>query len=592
MTIFCQILVTGLVIMLASLLLQSSKTIAFVITDRSHHTIHHFQPFSLLANNLDCQDDYDAIIVGSGMGSLVAGNVLVGAGRRVLMLESHSIPGGYTTNFYRKGFRFEVSNHLITGCERGGAVGDLLHDLHASDRIEFIRLKELMRWVDPAHHIDYVVPLNLTDHIRHLSQLFPNETKGISEFYQLYYPIVEFVLMDRQKQGIDKILHVLCNIPVLARLLLLKGKTAADILDPFVKEPACRDIMTIMASIFGLDYTELDAPIFLFGSMAHFCEGAFYPKGGTGKFSRVLADHFRELGGDLRLKVHVDEILLEHNRAAGVRISRGPNSTITSEIRAQCVIVGCDINALVTKLCSPSLLPAAYVKNILDRVPGPSAVLVWAGLDLDLREYGITTYEVIRNHNAQQPAAELLDHVMHTGDYSLLPFSGVTVYSNIDPTCCPPGKSVIASIFIASEEVFKRTLDSPNGGEAYKALKGRIQGQFMEHMSCTLAIPDLAKHAEVVEVATPITLKRYTGHRQGSFMGWKLTPSQGAFSNLPKQPPIVGLFTCGQWVGFGGVSNVMTTGLEAGKMADRFLTRKKSRSRHSLQSWTPGTRTS
>jgi phytoene dehydrogenase-like protein len=76
-------------------------------------------------------------------------------------------------------------------------------------------------------------------------------------------------------------------------------------------------------------------------------------------------------------------------------------------------------------------------------------------------------------------------------------------------------------------------------------------------MSTTLAIPDLAKHAEVVEVAMPITLKQYTGHREGSFMGWKLTPDQGAFSSMPEQPPVPGLFSCGQWVAFGSVSNVI-----------------------------------
>lgn len=585
--VFCSAFATGLVLTLASLLLKTSEISAFVTTAPRTRR---FQPFYPLAisNALDSprnfdQDDYDVIIIGSGMGSLVAGNFLVRAGRRVLMLESHSIPGGYTTNFYRKGFRFEVSNHMITGCERGGAVGDLLHLLQVHDRIQFIRLKELMRWIDPARHIDYVVPLDLREHVRQLSQLFPNSSDGIHEFYQLYYPIVEFVLKDRRLHGLDKILNLLFNIPVVVRLLLLKGKTAADILDPLVKDPACRDIMTIMASIFGLDYTELDAPIFLFGSMAHFCEGAFYPQGGSGKLSRVLANQFRERGGDLRVKQHAEEILFENKRPVGVRIA-APKPLSTKTVRAACVIVGCDTNELVTKLCSPGSLPETYVKNILDRVPGPSAVLVWAGLDIDLREHGFTTYEVIRNHNVEHSAAELLNHVMRTGDYSILPFSGVTIYSNIDPTCCPRGKSVITSIFIASEDVFERALAS-NG--AYKALKERVQGQFMKHMSSTLAIPDLAKHAEVVEVATPITLKRYTGHREGSFMGWKLTPDQGAFSNMPEQPPVLGLFSCGQWVDFGGVSNVMTTGLRAGKMADRFLERYKSRPRHSIQSRAP-----
>jgi len=42
-------------------------------------------------------------------------------------------------------------------------------------------------------------------------------------------------------------------------------------------------------------------------------------------------------------------------------------------------------------------LPEKYVKSIACRQPGPSVVRVWAGLDIDLRDYGITCYEIIRN---------------------------------------------------------------------------------------------------------------------------------------------------------------------------------------------------
>lgn len=277
--------VAGASFMLAYLLVGASENTAFVTTTWPLEQRSVTSPckqdgsnkaFFDAINNGNYDENYDAIIVGSGMGSLVAGNVLAGAGRRVLMLESHSIPGGFTTNFYRKGYRFEVSTHMITGCDRGGTVGDLLHDLHVDDRIEFIQLKELMRWIDPAHDIDYVVPLSLSQHICQLSQLFPNQEQGIKEFYRLYYPVVEFVLNFKRKQGLDKIVYSLSNVPALLRLLMLKGKTASDILVPLVTDPACRDIMTIMTLIFGLDYTEIDAPIFLFGSMGHHADGGEY----------------------------------------------------------------------------------------------------------------------------------------------------------------------------------------------------------------------------------------------------------------------------------------------------------------------------
>ena len=63
---------------------------------------------------------FDAIIIGSGMAGLFAANLLVRKGHRVLLLEKHTVPGGYTTKFERKGFRFDASNHYVGGGEPGG----------------------------------------------------------------------------------------------------------------------------------------------------------------------------------------------------------------------------------------------------------------------------------------------------------------------------------------------------------------------------------------------------------------------------------------------------------------------------------------
>jgi phytoene dehydrogenase-like protein len=47
------------------------------------------------------------IIIGAGLGGLVAGNLLAARGHRVKIFEAHSAPGGYTAGFRRKGFYFE-----------------------------------------------------------------------------------------------------------------------------------------------------------------------------------------------------------------------------------------------------------------------------------------------------------------------------------------------------------------------------------------------------------------------------------------------------------------------------------------------------
>jgi phytoene dehydrogenase-like protein len=123
-------------------------------------------------------------------------------------------------------------------------------------------------------------------------------------------------------------------------------------------------------------------------------------------------------------------------------------------------------------------------------------------------------------------------------------------------------------------EIFERSLDpGRKRGKAYKELKQRITAQLLEKAARALGIPDLESHVEVLEVATPITLERYTGNRGGSFVGWKWSAEQAADGHFPQESPIGNLFLCGHWVSpGGGVNFVMSSGVNAGEIADEYLT--------------------
>jgi len=86
---------------------------------------------------------YDAIIIGAGMGGLVCGNLLDYKGYKVLIVEKNFVPGGYCTNFTRKGYTFDAAVHFFNGCEPGGMVFEILKKFDAEDCVEFIKLDEI-----------------------------------------------------------------------------------------------------------------------------------------------------------------------------------------------------------------------------------------------------------------------------------------------------------------------------------------------------------------------------------------------------------------------------------------------------------------
>ena len=116
---------------------------------------------------------FDAIIIGSGMAGLFAANLLVKKGHRVLLLEKHSVPGGYTTNFERKGFRFDASNHFIGGGEPGGMAYETLAKIGAEHRVEFLTHETFGCIVDEARGIEYRAPWQLNEYVDLLAKLFP-----------------------------------------------------------------------------------------------------------------------------------------------------------------------------------------------------------------------------------------------------------------------------------------------------------------------------------------------------------------------------------------------------------------------------------
>jgi phytoene dehydrogenase-like protein len=49
----------------------------------------------------DPRSDYDAVVVGAGIGGLICANLLVRAKLRVLLVEQHYMTGGYCSTFRR-----------------------------------------------------------------------------------------------------------------------------------------------------------------------------------------------------------------------------------------------------------------------------------------------------------------------------------------------------------------------------------------------------------------------------------------------------------------------------------------------------------
>ena len=80
-----------------------------------------FAPEDVIKNGFSVKKipkDLDVIIIGSGLGGLVAANLLAQQNKKVLVLEQHDVAGGTTHSFIEKGYEFDVGLHYV-GAECG-----------------------------------------------------------------------------------------------------------------------------------------------------------------------------------------------------------------------------------------------------------------------------------------------------------------------------------------------------------------------------------------------------------------------------------------------------------------------------------------
>lgn len=62
---------------------------------------------------------YEVVIIGSGLGGLVCAHILSKAGKRVLVLEKNSQPGGCLQSYRRDGLTFDTGFHYVGGLGEG-----------------------------------------------------------------------------------------------------------------------------------------------------------------------------------------------------------------------------------------------------------------------------------------------------------------------------------------------------------------------------------------------------------------------------------------------------------------------------------------
>lgn len=480
--------------------------------------------------------DFDAIVVGSGIGGLVAGGLLARYGLRVLVAESHAVAGGAAHGFQRQGFHFDTGPSFYCGLTDSRSLNPLRSVLDVlGESVEAIAYDPLGHY----HFPEFTLPIysNSQRYREAIARLTPAGALELERlerrFLALYDALKDIPILALRSDW--QLLPVLLPYwPSLLKMLpqigTLQG-SVGQLLDQYVSDRLVRrliDLECFLLSGLKADGTIAPEVAFMFGERSAF--GVEYPVGGSTAIVDALVRGLKRWGGELRLLSHVEQILVESGRVAGVRLRRG------EVIKAPVVISNATIWDTYTKLLQPEDLPASYRSAAL----ATPAVDSFMHLHLGIRADGL---EQLTGH-----------HVVVSDSDKDITAPGNAVMISIpsvwDAKLAPSGHHLIHAYSLEPYEGWQRD----GGYEEQKRVKAQPLYRAVERV-----IPDLRDRIVLETTGTPLTHAHYLRRERGTY-GAAIAAGKGMFPST--HTPIPGLYRVGDTTMPGiGVPAVAASGI-------------------------------
>lgn len=470
----------------------------------------------------------EVVVIGSGIGGLSCAALLARYGIDVTVVESHLIAGGAAHAFERNGYKFDSGPSLYSGLSYTPSPNPLRQVLDAIG--EDLPCVHYDTWgcYLPEGNFDAKVG---ADQFCELLQKLRGD-KAVAEWrklQQIMTPLGKSAIAlppAALRYDLGAVLTVGKFAPQMlqqaASVIKLTG-SFSRIIDGVITDPFIRnwlDLLCFLLSGLPADKTIAAEVAFMFADWYRPNVQLDYPIGGSGALVDALIRGLTKHGGKLVLNAHVEQVLVENNRAVGVRL-RG-----SKEIRASKAVVS---NASVwdtLKLIPEGVIPKRYVEQQQAIPECDSFMHLHLGIDATRLQRNLGIHYIIVNDwdkGVTAPQNVVL----------------ISIPSVLDPSLAPAGKHVI-HVYTPGNEPFSIWQGMERNSEEYALLKlerAKVMWEALERI-----IPDIRSRCEVSLVGTPLTHARFLRRHRGSY-GPAIAAGTGLFPG--GTTPLPGLLCCG-----------------------------------------------
>jgi len=501
---------------------------------------------------------WDYLVIGSGMGGMSCAALLTRLGKRVLVLEQHRVPGGFTHTFKRKKWLWDVGVHAVGEVSEKAMVGRLLREL-TYDKLKWTSLGPVYDEFFFPDDVSIGFPDSPTKFRQTLVEAFPSEHVAIDKYFRM----VREVSASMRGHYLSRVMPWWLDRaarPVLGRtaqkyLTMRTGEVIAGL----TQNKQLQTVLTAQWGYYGSPPSQASWASHAL-TAKHFFHGGFYPVGGSARIAECLLTPVVERGGAVRVKADVDQIIVRRGRAIGVRLTDG------EEILSKRVVSAAGALATVRDLLPTSETRARWVTSIRRLKPSAAHVCLYLGFKGDITAEGCGS--------ANKWFYDTWNHDFNGWDYHKKDRGSPVLYTSFpslkDPEHVPGPEQlhtgeVVTFVPFDDFERFENTRWRKRGAE-YDAIKAelseRVRAQFLEHM------PGLKPMIAYEEFSTPSTTRYFCRSSAGSIYGLQASVERWHNPWLRPRTPIKNLYMAGVDVGMVGVIGAMLGGVLAAVAAE------------------------
>ncbi|WP_419193446.1 phytoene desaturase family protein [Kolteria novifilia] len=509
--------------------------------------------------------DYDVIVIGSGIGGLAAAALLSKhAGKRVLVLERHYTAGGFTHTFHRPGYDWDVGVHYIGGVfDPDSSLCQLFDDVTDAG----------LQWADMGEVYDrIIIGEDSYDLVKgkeafraRLKEYFPKEARAIDRYLKELESTVGWA---------DLYFAEKCLPTFLSRLVggfmrwPLARKAKRTTLETLATLTSDQRLIGVLAGQYG-DYglPPAQSSFFVHALVAyHYLEGAAYPVGGSATIAQTMLPVIEAGGGAVYTNADVQEIVIDKDRAVGVRLADD------NELRAPLIISDAGVPTTLGKLLPEETRRKHRFDELMSRHTDSIAhVSLYIGLKQTAAELGLskTNLWVYPNHDHDRNVERLRDDPDAPFPCVYLSFPSA---KDPDFEQRHPGHATIEVISMAPYAWFESWKETrwKKRGDDYDAFKEELSERLLEtlYVHC----PQVKGKIDTMELSTPLSTEHFMGHRKGAIYGLAATPARFLEKRLRPRTAIKGLYLTGTDICTLGVAGALSGGfLTASAIAGRDL---------------------